>query len=139
MTEKQTIDYYDDFSSGYENERAQGYHAMLDDLELEISVLTRPSPVAGPEEFEVGRHGVVLRARGRNAVFLPQVAPEQGWDRTTTLRHLARKVGLAADVWRTPAAELSVFEAQVFAEVSAGVVEAREDEWWRWGSLRGRL
>jgi AmmeMemoRadiSam system protein A/AmmeMemoRadiSam system protein B len=111
----------------------------LDDLKLEISVLPRPSPVAGPEEFEVGRHGVVLRAKGRSAVFLPKVALEQGWDRTTTLSHLARKAGLTVDVWRTPAAELSVFEAQVFAEVPAGVMEAGEDEWPRRGSRRGRL
>jgi AmmeMemoRadiSam system protein A/AmmeMemoRadiSam system protein B len=111
----------------------------LDDLEIEISVLTRPAPVAGPEEFEVGRHGVVLRAHGRSAVFLPQVAPEQGWDRTTTLTYLARKAGLAADAWRTPDAKLSVFEAQVFAEGSAGVVAARKDEWWRWSSWRRRL
>ena len=30
------------------------------------------------------------------AVFLTQVATEQGWDRDTMLRHLARKAGLAA-------------------------------------------
>jgi AmmeMemoRadiSam system protein B/AmmeMemoRadiSam system protein A len=88
----------------------------LDELQLEISVLTHPAAIPGPHDFEVGRHGVVLEARGRRAVFLPQVAPEQGWDRATTLSHLARKAGLSIDVWRTPAARLSVFEAQVFAE-----------------------
>jgi len=88
----------------------------LDELHLEISVLTRPAAIPGPHAFVVGRHGVVLEAGGRRAVFLPQVAPEQGWDRATTLRQLARKAGLSIDVWRTPAARLSVFEAQVFAE-----------------------
>lgn len=28
--------YYDDFSAGYERERGQGYHRMLDDLEVDI-------------------------------------------------------------------------------------------------------
>jgi AmmeMemoRadiSam system protein B/AmmeMemoRadiSam system protein A len=88
----------------------------LDDLQLEISVLTHPETIPGPSAFLVGRHGIVLNALGRQSVFLPQVAPEQGWDRDTTLVYLARKAGLQADVWRTPAARLDVFEAQVFAE-----------------------
>ena len=54
--------------------------------------------------------------RYRRATFLPQVAPDQNWDRETTLSRLARKAGLASDVWRTPACTLSVYEAQVFAE-----------------------
>jgi AmmeMemoRadiSam system protein B/AmmeMemoRadiSam system protein A len=90
--------------------------AELAGLELEISILTEPRQVAGPEGFEVGRHGVVLTVDGRRAVFLPQVAPEQGWDRDTTLRHLSLKAGLAADAWRSPAARFEVFEAQVFGE-----------------------
>jgi len=100
----------------------------LGDLELEISILTRPESVGSPEDFQVGRHGVVLQAHGRRAVFLPQVAPEQGWDRATTLSYLARKAGLDRDVWRTPAAALSVFEAQVIAESSAELLEARRGE-----------
>jgi len=100
----------------------------LADLQLEISVLTRPSPVRAPTEFEVGRHGVVLKAHGRRAVFLPQVAPENGWDRATTLGHLARKAGLPVDTWRTPAAEIAVFEAQVFAEVRAEPGIARKPQ-----------
>jgi AmmeMemoRadiSam system protein B/AmmeMemoRadiSam system protein A len=88
----------------------------LDDLQMEISVLTHPEAIPDPDAFVVGRHGVVLNALGRQSVFLPQVAPEQGWDRDTTLSYLARKAGLKAEVWRTPAARLDVFEAQVFAE-----------------------
>jgi AMMECR1 domain-containing protein len=45
---------------------------------------------------------------------LPQVAPEQGWDRETTLRHLAQKAGLPADAWKK--AEFQVYEAIVFTE-----------------------
>ncbi len=85
------------------------------DLHIEISVLTPPREVAGPEEIEVGRHGVVLQRGGQRAVFLPQVAPEQGWDRETMLTHLARKAGLPGDAWRS-GAKFKVFEAQVFEE-----------------------
>jgi len=87
----------------------------LADLEVEVSILSPRREVAGPEEIEVGVHGVVLSRSGRSAVFLPQVAPEQGWDRDTMLSHLARKAGLSADAWRD-GARFEVFTAQVFAE-----------------------
>jgi AmmeMemoRadiSam system protein A len=82
-------------------------------LELEVSALTPLVPVAGPHEIEVGRHGVLLTSGGHRAVFLPQVAPEQGWDRDTMLTHLALKAGLAPDGWRRNT-RFEVFEAEVF-------------------------
>ena len=48
--DKQTKDYYDDFSNWYERERHHGYHAMLDKLELEVL-----TPMAANREvLEVG-------------------------------------------------------------------------------------
>jgi len=82
-------------------------------LELEISALSPLAPVAGPGEIKVGRHGVLLAAGGRRAVFLPQVAPEQGWDRDTMLTQLALKAGLSPDAWRRDAS-FEVFTAEVF-------------------------
>jgi AmmeMemoRadiSam system protein A len=87
----------------------------LDELHLEISVLSAPWPVAGHEVIQVGTHGVILSKRGKRAVFLPQVATEQGWDKETMLSRLARKAGLSADSWRR-GARFEVFTAQVFAE-----------------------
>ena len=75
----------------------------LDDLDVEVSVLTEPVAIADVTEFEVGRHGIVLAKDGRRAVFLPDVAVEQGWDREQTLSHLARKAGLPPDAWRAGA------------------------------------
>ncbi len=85
----------------------------LPDIQIEVSALTPMKPVPGPEEIVIGRHGVVLVKGGRRAVFLPQVAPEQGWDRDTTLTHLAIKAGLEPDAWRQ-GTEFLVFEADVF-------------------------
>jgi len=87
--------------------------AEVDDLMIEISALTPLHQVSGPAEIVVGRHGIVLAKAGRRSVFLPQVAPEQGWDVETTLTQLALKAGLGPDAWRT-AAEFHVFEAEVF-------------------------
>jgi len=59
----------------------------------------------------VAEAGIYLQARGTSSVFLPQVAPEQGWDLTTTLRKLERKAGLPAEGWRD--GQLYRFTAEV--------------------------
>jgi AmmeMemoRadiSam system protein B/AmmeMemoRadiSam system protein A len=87
----------------------------LHDLEIEISVLTPMKPVDGPEAIVVGRDGVLLNKGRRSAVFLPQVAPEQGWGRDEMLDHLAMKAGLPAGAWRE-GAQFSTFQALVFGE-----------------------
>ncbi len=87
----------------------------LDDIDFEISVLTPPQPVASAADIVVGKHGVVLKKAGRSAVFLPQVAIEQGWDRETMLTELSQKAGLPGDAWRE-GASFEVFEAIVFGE-----------------------
>ena len=58
---------------------------------------------------------MTLTKHGRSAVFLPQVAPEQGWGIEETLTHLAMKAGLPPDAWRE-GASFTVFEAVVFHE-----------------------
>ncbi|MEI7898833.1 MAG: AmmeMemoRadiSam system protein B [bacterium] len=89
--------------------------AELGEIDIEISILTPPRPAGSWKEIEIGRHGMVLSKGGRSAVFLPQVAPEQGWDIEETLTHLSMKAGLPQDAWRS-GAEYLVFEAQVIHE-----------------------
>ncbi|MCK9554268.1 AmmeMemoRadiSam system protein B [bacterium] len=88
----------------------------LNDIEIEISVLTRPEKISGPEGFIPGEHGVIIKKGWNQAVFLPQVAPEQGWDRETTLKHLCMKAGLSADEWQKQGMEFYIFRAIVFSE-----------------------
>ena len=85
-------------------------------VRIEISALTQPRPVDSWRDIEIGRHGMTLSLNGRMAVFLPQVAPEQGWDLETTLTHLSRKAGLPPGAWRDPECRFTVFEAEVFHE-----------------------
>ncbi|MCL2104654.1 MAG: AmmeMemoRadiSam system protein B [Kiritimatiellaeota bacterium] len=82
------------------------------DIDLEISILTPPKPVDCWRDIVIGKHGMVLSKAGRSAVFLPQVAPEQGWTLEETLAHLSQKAGLPHDAWKEGATFL-VFEAQV--------------------------
>ncbi|MGD8440623.1 MAG: AmmeMemoRadiSam system protein B [Holophagae bacterium] len=87
----------------------------LDGLEVEVSVLSPTHQVPSYRDIEVGRHGVFLTKDGRRAVFLPQVATEQGWNRSTMLEHLSLKAGLPSDAWRH-GATFEVFTAKVFGE-----------------------
>ena len=87
----------------------------LDALRLEVSVLSTYEPIA-PDAIEVGRHGLLLRGRGRSGLLLPQVAPEHGLDREAFLAAVCRKAGLPKDAWREPDCQLYGFTADVFGE-----------------------
>jgi len=84
-------------------------------LKIEISVLTPMKQVSGPDDIVVGRDGVLLQKGRASAVFLPQVAPEQGWGRDEMLDNLSCKAGLAASAWREGAC-FYTFQAHVFGE-----------------------
>jgi hypothetical protein len=88
---------------------------QCDSLDIEISALTAPAPIALPDQIRIGVDGVVLRKNGYSAVFLPQVAPEQSWNLEQMLTNLSLKAGLPADAWRQGASFL-VFQAEVFGE-----------------------
>ena len=87
----------------------------LDEVEIEISVLTPYKRVGGYEEIRVGRDGVVMEKDGRSAVFLPSVAVEQGWTRDEMLEHLSMKAGLPSDAWKNNAV-FHTFQATAFRE-----------------------
>lgn len=88
----------------------------LGSLDLDVSVLTVPEGIPDLSGYDVAKHGVILELGHRRALFLPQVAVENNWDRDTTLTYLSLKAGLPPDGWRNPSATFKVFEAQVFSE-----------------------
>lgn len=92
----------------------------LDEIDLEISVLTPMRRVARPDEVEVGRHGVYIIRGHCRGVLLPQVATENFWDRETFLEHTCLKAGLGRDLWKDPKTEIYVFSAEVFGEKEIG-------------------
>lgn len=87
------------------------------ELEIEISVLTPFKKVLSCKDIVVGRDGVIIQKDGRQAVFLPQVAVEQGWDRDRMLDQLCLKAGLSAGSWKH-GATFHTFRAQVFGDKS---------------------
>jgi len=87
----------------------------LQDISIELSVMSPLERISSADEVVVGRHGLVIEKGLNRGLLLPQVATEQGWDRETFLKGVCRKAWLADDAWKK-GARLWVFTAQVFSE-----------------------
>ena len=95
----------------------------LDEVWIEISVLSKPVPIDDPMKIEIGRHGIwIISADGRRrGTYLPQVATEHNMSKEQFLSDCcSRKAGLAPDAWKDPAkAKVLVYTAVVFSERDA--------------------
>lgn len=93
----------------------------LPHIHIEVSRLTVPRPLdyTGPDDLlsklRPGQDGVVLRAGGRRATFLPQV-----WDsipdKAEFLNHLCMKMGVLPALWRQKHLTVLVYEVEEFHE-----------------------
>jgi len=88
----------------------------LADLTVEISLLSPMERVTDTNRIVVGKHGLLIRQAWYQGVLLPQVAPEQGWNRDEFLQGVCYKAGLPANAWQDPNTELYWFTAEVFGE-----------------------
>lgn len=89
------------------------------DLEIEISVLGPLEALTTLDDFDVGRHGLVVSAGWQRGLLLPQVAVERRWDRETFLAQTCHKAGLPRDAWKH-GADVWRFEAEVFSDNKGG-------------------
>src|ERR1035437_5587476 len=93
----------------------------LNQLEIEISVLTEPKPLpfTSPEDLldklQPDKDGVVLKLDGRGATFLPQVW-SQIPDKVEFLNHLSEKAGGASGDWRKPGTSVLTYRVEAFKE-----------------------
>ncbi len=87
----------------------------LPHIDLEVSVLSPPIPVRSHDDILVGKHGVILKKEKNSAVFLPQVAIEQGWSKEEMLSQLSLKAGLDEDAWKD-GCDYYVFISEVFKD-----------------------
>ncbi len=95
--------------------------AELDEIDLEISVLSPLEKIDDPSIIEVGKHGIYIVKGVYRGVLLPQVAIEHGWDRETFLEHTCLKAGLPKDAWKK-GVDIYVFTAQVFSEKEGDII-----------------
>lgn len=86
----------------------------LDQIDMEISVLTPLQRITDPALIEIGKHGVLIRRGYYSGLLLPQVATDNDWDRQQFLEWTCKKAGLPNDAWQDPASELFIFSADIF-------------------------
>lgn len=85
--------------------------AEINDIDVEITILSPLEPLGDVEDIEIGRHGLYI-TKGRNSgLLLPQVAKEYGWSRERFLEQVSRKAGLPKDAWKS--ANLYRFTAEI--------------------------
>jgi len=95
--------------------------AELDQIDIEISVLSPLCPTDDPLALEPGKHGIYIKKGPYHGCFLPQVATETGWTKEQFLSHCCHdKAGLPADAWKDPQTEVLLFTAEVFGEKDLG-------------------
>ncbi len=87
----------------------------LDELKIEISVLSELEKIQDVEKIKVGTHGILIRKGFYSGLLLPQVATEYDWNRDEFLAHTCNKAGLPADAWKKNA-EIFIFSACIFGE-----------------------
>jgi len=93
----------------------------LDDLHVEISVLSIPQPLSydGPDDLiaklRPGVDGVVIESGWRRATFLPQVWEKLPHPRQF-LEHLCLKAYLPADAYRRPGLDVYTYQVEKFEE-----------------------
>jgi AmmeMemoRadiSam system protein B/AmmeMemoRadiSam system protein A len=88
----------------------------LQQLEIEISVLTPMRRLLDPKKVRVGRDGLLIARDQDRGVLLPNVPIEQRWDREEFLAGASVKAGLPAHAWKDPQTEIYRFSAQIFGE-----------------------
>lgn len=87
----------------------------LDDITIEVSVLSPMEKVDDVNTIELGKHGIYIKKGLQSGTFLPQVATETGWSLEEFLGHCARdKAGIGWEGWKD--AEVYSYAADVYSE-----------------------
>ncbi len=109
------------FAAAFEDPRFPPVQASeLDDLDIEISILSMPEPIEFSSEEDLlekirpGIDGLILKEGPYSGTFLPSVW-EQIPDKREFLRQLKRKAGLPADYW-SPTIRVFRYTTDSFSE-----------------------
>lgn len=96
----------------YDNRFNKVVTKELEEIEIEISVLSPMQLIKNINEIEMGVHGIQVQKGDRSGLFLPQVGAETHWSREEFLGHCARdKAGLGWDGWKD--AQISIFTVTI--------------------------
>ncbi len=90
----------------------------IEDIEIEISVLSPLETISDTSQIEIGRHGIIIEKGLMRGLLLPQVATDYNWDVQTFLEQTCQKAGLPADAWRDESTKIQIFSAEIFSEAN---------------------
>jgi len=89
----------------------------LEDLKIDISVLSPLQKTDDPLDFELGRHGIYIKKGSSNGCFLPQVATETGWTKEEFLsKCCSMKADLSPDAWKKRGIDVYIFTSEIIAD-----------------------
>ena len=88
----------------------------LEQLDIEISVLSPLRLTREPLSLRLGIDGIYIKRNGASGCFLPQVATETGWSKEEFLSYCCvHKASLPPDAWKDAETEVYLFTAEVFS------------------------
>lgn len=88
----------------------------LDNLDMEISVLSQPFKMNGYDDIEIGKHGLIVDEMDRRGLLLPQVPVEHNMNKEEYLTAICQKAGLPKFLWKEKTLNLDLFTAIIFSE-----------------------
>ena len=83
----------------------------LQDIDIEVSILSPISPVKDISEIVIGKHGLIIRKDFSSGLLLPQVATEYRFSVEQFLECTCQKAGLASNAWQDDIVEIYKFSA----------------------------
>jgi len=87
----------------------------LDDLDIEISLLSPLEKTDDPLSLRLGVDGIYIKRNRNSGCFLPQVATEIGWNKEEFLSYCcSQKAGLTPEAWKEPETQVYFFTADIF-------------------------
>ncbi len=98
----------------YDNRFTPVTEENINNLRIEISVLSPLKEIKSPDEIILGKHGIYIKKGFHSGTFLPQVADKTDWNIEEFLGNCSKnKAGIGWDGWKD--ADLFTYEAQVFS------------------------
>ena len=88
----------------------------LQDLNIEISVLSPLEKINDASLIRVGFHGIYIKKGFFSGLLLPQVAEKYGWSREQFLEQTCIKAGLPGEAWKEKDTTIEIFSAHVFGD-----------------------
>jgi len=87
----------------------------LDQLTIQISVLSPLTPTDDPAGLTVGEHGIYIVRGHQSGCYLPEVATDHNMSAEQFLTHCCdRKALLPPDAWKDPATTVYLFTSEKF-------------------------